>query len=70
MPPISGYRELTELEIHNINMIKEEAEAVGTLIDAVRKIETIDPRWVAIAKTDLQTGFMALVRAIAQPTTF
>lgn len=27
-------------------------------------------RWAAIAKTDIQTGIMALVRAIAQPTTF
>lgn len=24
-------------------------------------------RWLAIAKTDMQTGFMALVRAVAQP---
>lgn len=25
-------------------------------------------RWAAIAKTDIQTGVMALVRAVAQPT--
>lgn len=25
-------------------------------------------RWASIAKTDLQTGVMALVRAVAQPT--
>lgn len=25
-------------------------------------------RWAAIAKTDIQTGFMALIRAVAQPT--
>lgn len=29
-----------------------------------------DPRWVAIARTELQQGYMALTRAIAQPTTF
>lgn len=27
-------------------------------------------RWASIAKTDLQTGFMALTRAIAQPDFF
>lgn len=27
-------------------------------------------RWLAIARTDLQTGIMAAVRAIAQPSTF
>jgi hypothetical protein len=30
----------------------------------------VDQRWVSIGATDLQTGFMALVRSIAQPTTF
>ena len=28
------------------------------------------PRWLAIARTELQTGVMALTRAVAQPTTF
>lgn len=27
-------------------------------------------RWAAIAKTDLQKGFMALVRAVAKPQSF
>lgn len=31
---------------------------------------TIDQRWVSIGATQLQQGFMALVRGIAQPTTF
>ena len=31
---------------------------------------SIDQRWVTIGATDLQTGFMALTRAVAQPTTF
>lgn len=33
-----------------------------------RLIEAQPLRWAAIAKTDLQTGVMALVRAVAQPT--
>jgi len=33
-----------------------------------RRFEAAEPgRWAAIAKTDIQTGVMALVRAIAQP---
>lgn len=33
------------------------------------RIEKADAfRWSAIAKTDIQTGVMALVRAVAQPT--
>lgn len=39
--------------------------------DELDRIESAQPRrWVAIATTDLQTGLMALTRAVAQPTTF
>ena len=31
---------------------------------------SLDQRWVSIGATDLQTGFMAVIRGIAQPTTF
>ena len=35
-----------------------------------RRFEAAEPlRWAAIAKTDIQQGIMALIRAIAQPTT-
>lgn len=27
-------------------------------------------RWLALGQTDLQTGYMKLIRSIAQPTTF
>ena len=34
-----------------------------------RRFEAAEPlRWAAVAKTDIQTGIMALVRAVAQPT--
>jgi hypothetical protein len=33
-------------------------------------LPTLDQRWISIGATQLQQGFMALVRGIAQPTTF
>ena len=34
----------------------------------VQRFEAAEPfRWAAIGKTDIQTGIMALVRAVAQP---
>ena len=30
----------------------------------------LDQRWISIGATDLQRGFMAVIRGIAQPTTF
>ena len=81
-PKITGYRQLTEVEAALMNEIKALGEEARTLVHRVRMhIEeaptgeahtTItDPiRWASIATTDLQQGFMALTRAVAQPTTF
>jgi hypothetical protein len=67
---IKGYRDLSEAEIGLMNSIKLHAEGVGQQIALLDREAGIDKRWLAIAKTDLQKGFMALVRAVAQPTTF
>lgn len=66
---IKGYRDLSQAEIDAMNAIKAKAEEVGALIEQARAAGA-DPRWLAIAQTDLQKGFMALVRAVAKPTTF
>lgn len=67
---IKGYRDLSQAELDLMNEAKAMAEKVGELVEKVQATPGIDPRWAAIGKTDLQTGFMALIRAIAQPTTF
>ena len=39
--------------------------------EEAERINAAQPmRWASIARTDLQTGIMALVRAVAQPETF
>lgn len=67
---IKGYRDLSQEEINATNAVKKEAERIGFLIEELEANEHLDQRWVAIAKTHLQQGFMAAVRAVAQPTTF
>lgn len=67
---IKGYRDLSQDEINLMNDAKAKAEDIGKLCDVLNDNPAIDKRWLAIAKTDLQKGFMALVRSIAQPTTF
>lgn len=73
---IKGYRDLTQAEIDLMNQAKELAETVGELI---RNLEgyhaetgqhAIDMHWLSEGKTDLQKGFMSVVRSIAQPGTF
>ena len=73
---ITGYRDLSQDEIDLMNEAKALAEKVGKFVDGLTVVHAqtgshaIDMRWVNIAKTQLQQGFMAVIRGIAQPTTF
>lgn len=67
---IKGYRDLNQEEIDLMNRCKEMAEEVGDLVQDIYSNLDTDTRWTSIAKTDLQKGFMALIRSIAKPETF
>lgn len=81
---ISGYRDLSQEEIDLMNECKALAEQCGALVRKLRTFEparvegapqyapggSLDQRWVSEGATDLQKGFMSLIRGIAQPTTF
>ena len=67
---IKGYRDLSQEEIDLMNEAKALAVQVGTLVEKLQAKEGLDQRWVATGKTDLQKGFMSIIRGVAQPTTF
>jgi hypothetical protein len=83
-PKITGYRQLSEAEAALMNEGKALAEQCGAWIAKLREHSDVnrptahapsrppalDQRWVSIGATDLQRGFMAVIRGIAQPTTF
>ena len=67
---IKGYRDLSQEEIDLMNEAKSLAVQVGNLVAKIQGAPLTDKRWASIAQTDLQKGFMSLIRAVAQPTTF
>lgn len=67
---IKGYRDLSQAEIDAMNRVKVAAESIRVLIEDLQQMPDLDKRWLAIGTTNLQQGFMALARSIAQPTTF
>ena len=85
-PKVTGYRQLTEAEVALMNEGKALAEQCGAYIAKLRAHPDVtrtqpapaegapavplDQRWISIGATDLQRGFMAVIRGIAQPTTF
>ena len=69
-PKITGYRQLNSVEAALMNEIKARGVELGELVNKLRNTAGIDSRWASIGATDLQTGLMALTRAVAKPTTF
>lgn len=67
---VTGYRQLTSDEIDLINSIKQNGNELGAAIDVIEATPGVDKRALAIAQTNLQTGLMWLVRAIARPEGF
>jgi hypothetical protein len=53
-----------------MNKAKSLAVQVGELVEEIQANSLTDKRWASIGQTDLQKGFMSLIRAVAQPTTF
>lgn len=84
-PKITGCRQLNESEVALMNEGKALAVQCGEYIAKLRQHESaggkrfgesaglmppLDQRWISIGATQLQQGFMAVTRGIAQPETF
>ncbi|MDH7548259.1 Acb2/Tad1 domain-containing protein [Stenotrophomonas geniculata] len=78
---ITGYRELSQAEIDLMNEIKAKGAELGALVKRLEDNQArttaehgsgdAEPfRWIAIGKTHLQQGLMALTRAVAKPESF
>lgn len=67
---ISGYRELSDEELALVNSLKETANRIGALVDALEQDAQLDQRWISIGRTHLQQGFMGLIRGVTQPRGF
>ena len=67
---IKGHRELTQAETDLVNEVKAKGVEFGELVEKLMETDGLDKRWIAIGKTHLQQGCMALVRGIAQSETF
>lgn len=67
---ISGYRDLTQEEIDQMNALKAVGTQLGLLIKNMKQDPDVDQRWLSIAETHLQQGIMAAIRSVAKPNGF
>ena len=64
---ITGYRDLTQVEIDAMNAIKGCEADVAGIVGWIKSIKDVDQRNIAIARTSFEDAFMRLVRAVARP---
>lgn len=65
-----GEQELTPQEIAAINYVRNVGYDIGAMLDQIANFPSVDMRWLAVARTDLQKGFQSIERAIACPPRF
>ena len=78
--PVKGYTSQSEDKVALVNRFKEIEERILRETDnLLERLEAhdmtaagdvprpYDPRWIAVARTHIQEGFMALNRAVFQP---
>lgn len=65
--PIPGYTYQSDAKVGLVSKNKLIEEQLLRLIDILRKDKDIDGRWLSIARTHFEQGFMALNRSIFKP---
>lgn len=63
---VKGYRPQSDEVIELVNENKKLEEMVLRMLDAYADAD-VDKRWLAIARTHIEEGFMALNRAVFKP---
>lgn len=65
--PVSGYRSQSSNNVALVNRNKEIEERVLRIFDELRENADVDQRWLAIGRTSIEQGFMAVNRAVFKP---
>lgn len=65
--PVSGYQAQSQSNINKVNEAKRLEEIVLRQLDALAADPETDKRWLAIARTSIEQGFMAANRAVFKP---
>lgn len=66
--PVAGYQPQSDDKVALVNANKRIEETILRQMDDLQKVAGADLRWLAIARTQIEQGFMALNRAIFQPS--
>jgi hypothetical protein len=63
--PVAGYRPQSTAAVDLVNANKQLEEQCLRMLDSL--VGKVDPRWLAIGRTQIEQGWMAVNRAVFQP---
>ena len=66
-PPVSGHSALTPGAISLLNDHAQMEERLLRHLDRLAARDDVDKRWLAIGRTSIEQGFVAVNRAVARP---
>lgn len=64
---VKGYSKLTKHQIMVMNVIKEKEQEILSILEGMKYNEDYNQRSLALAISNIQTGFMWAVRSVARP---
>lgn len=65
--PVAGYREQHSAAVDLVNRNKVVEERVLRILDDLADLLDVDKRWLAIGRTQIEQGFMAVNRSVFKP---
>lgn len=65
--PVAGYKPQTPASVAAVNLNKQAEEATLRILDTLDSYPGVDKRWLAIGRTHIEQGWMAVNRAIFKP---
>lgn len=65
--PVGGYRPQNSAAVDAVNANKALEERDMRMLDQLRDEPGVDQRWLAIGRTQIEQGWMAVNRAIFKP---
>lgn len=65
--PVAGYKAQSEQSVQLVNGMKATEEIVLRCLDDLAAMPDVDKRWLAIGRTQIEQGFMAVNRSIFKP---
>lgn len=65
--PVHGYKAQDQTAVAMVNINKQAEEGLLRMMDEYAGHPEVDKRWLAIARTNIEQGFMALNRSIFKP---